>query len=70
MQGSSSCPGPGASLQGSGRGGWPGARRVLGKRRRGLDLGRALKPHSPPWSEIPHCDFCPGGHCHSDLEPP
>lgn len=25
----------------------------LGKRRRGLDHGRALKPHSLPWSEIP-----------------
>lgn len=71
MQGLSSSLGPGASLQGSR---WWGLARSkgggLGKRRRGLDLGSALKPHSWPWSEIPTVTFVLEATATQISEPP
>lgn len=48
-------PGIPAGLQTVGAG--QGQGRRAGKRRRGLDLGSALKPHSLPWSEVPTVTF-------------
>lgn len=71
MQGSSSCPGPGTSLQGSRQ---PRLARSegggLGTRRRGLDHGSALKPHSLPWSEIPTGTFVLEATATQISEPP